>query len=164
MPKITSVEPQVKKLMERIYRLWNIRPRSEKEVRDYLKRFSVSSFIIDTIVERLKQLKLLSDEEFAKAWVESRSKKRGMQIIKKELFQKGISKEIIEAAINYQLSSPSGTHRQEEVAEGLLQKRLPRWRSLPLLKQKQKAYQFLLSRGFNCDLVKAIVEKLTKID
>lgn len=152
MPKITSVEPQVEKLIERMYRLWNIRPRSEKEVRDYFKRLSISSFIIDTIVERLKQLKLLSDEEFAKAWVESRSKKRGMQIIKKELFQKGISKEIIEKVINLELAKS-----QEQIAEKLLQKRLHRL-------TKKKAYDFLLRRGFEYELVRGIIEKLIKKD
>jgi len=51
--------------MDRMYRLFGIRARSEKEIRDYLKRLSfkrkvkgqeeLSEIVIEATVERLKQ-------------------------------------------------------------------------------------------------------------
>jgi len=92
-------EAEVGKLIERMYSLFNIRPRSEKEVRTYLKNLSfnrkvkdqeeISDLAIDSLVEKLKQKRLLDDKQFAKDWVESRrrSKQKGERVLKMELFQ-----------------------------------------------------------------------------
>lgn len=161
-------EAEVGKLIERIYGLFNIRQRSEKEVKDYLRNLSfkrkvkdqeeISIQSIDLVIEKLKQKRLLNDEEFAKSWVEVRSKKKGITAIKAELYKKGISKEIIDRVVSLQ----SSDIRQEEVAGRLLEKRWSRLHSLPPLERKRKAYEFLLRRGFEYELVKQIVEKLTK--
>src|SRR3990167_4893400 len=103
-------EAEVGKLMDRMYRLFGIRARSEKEIRDYLKRLSfkrkvkgqeeLSEIVIEATVERLKQKQLLEDLEFAKDWVRARSAKKGKIAIQAELIKKGISKDIIEEALN----------------------------------------------------------------
>ncbi|QQG43618.1 MAG: RecX family transcriptional regulator [Candidatus Daviesbacteria bacterium] len=161
-------ETEVGKLMERMYRLFSIRQRSEKEVRDYLKNLSfkrrlkeqeeISSFIVDTIVARLKQLKFINDEEFAKAWVSARrkSKQKGVRVLKQELFQKGINKEIIEEVINdtgYVIS-------EAELAKQALEKRMKIWKNLPTLEFKKKAYEFLTRRGFEFSVIKEVVENV----
>lgn len=161
-------EAEVGKLMERMYRLFNIRQRSEKEVRNYLKNLSfkrklkgeeeVSELVISELVENLKKKGIVNDEEFAKAWVEARSKKKGLRVIKLELLQKGISREIIEEVISGQVTGYS----EEEVAEKLLGRKIEAWINLPTMEFKKKAYQFLLRRGFEYDIVKDIVEKYLK--
>ncbi len=161
-------EAEVGKLMERIYGLFNIRLRSEKEIRDYLKNLSfkrklkdqegISVQVTELLISKLKAKKLLSDEEFARSWFEARSKKKGIQAVKGELYKKGISKEIIENVINIH----SLVNQQEELAEKLLGKRWPRLQNLPVLEKKRKAYDFLLRRGFDTDLVKEAVEKILK--
>ncbi len=153
-------EAEIGKLMERMYRLFNIRQRSEKEVRDYFRikgKEQVSDLVIELVIKKLKQKRMLNDEEFARSWVEARSKLKGIQVIKSELYKKGISKEIIDTVITLESD-------QEQVAEKLLQKRLPRWIKLPLVKQRKKAYEFLLRRGFQYDQVRDVIEKLTKKD
>lgn len=163
-------EGEVGKLMERMYRLWNVRPRSEKEVRDYLRRLSfkrklkggdeVSEQAIDLLIEKLKQKRLLSDEEFAKAWVEARrkSKQKGIRAIKAELFQKGIDKEIIEEVISHKSSAIS----EEELAKQALEKKMRVWKNLEPKKLRQKAIEFLLRRGFEYEVVKETIEKIIK--
>lgn len=163
-------EAEVGKLMERMYGLFNIRQRSEKEVRDYLKNLSfkrkikdkeeISEKSMNLLIDKLKQKRLLNDEEFAKSWVEARSKKKGIQAVKSELYKKGISKDIIEDI----LSEQSSLKQQEIVAQSLLQKRLPRFKNLPSLEKKKKAYEFLMRRGFEYDVVKEVVEKLEKLE
>lgn len=79
-------EAEVGKLMERMYRLFNIRQRSEKEVRDYLRNVSfkrkiqgeeeISELTTEQVIERLKKKGLVDDEVFAQAWVEARRKSK----------------------------------------------------------------------------------------
>jgi len=161
-------EAEVGKLMERMYGLFNIRQRSEKEIKDYLRNLSfkrkikdreeISVQAIELLVSKLKQKRLLNDKEFATSWFEARSKKKGLQAIKAELYKKGISKDIIEEVI----SQESTVARQQDVAIKLLIKRWSRLEKLPDMERKRKAYEFLLRRGFDADLVKEVVEKLLK--
>lgn len=165
-------EVEVGKLMERMYALWNVRPRSEKEVRDYLRNLSfkrkvkgkeeISQASIDLLVEKLKQKRLLNDEDFARAWVESRrkNKKKGKIALKAELFQKGIDREIIEEVILPFGGPQSSVVSEEELARQALEKKIKVWQLLPFLKKKKKAYEFLLRRGFEYEVVKSVVEKI----
>ena len=161
-------ESEVGKLMERMYGLFNIRQRSEKEVRDYLRNLSfkrrikdqeeISEVAVELLIEKLKKKGLLNDQEFAKSWVESRKKKKGVRVLKQELFQKGISKEIIEEVVSEQVTVDSAA----QVAEKILEKKMRIWKNLPDLEFKKKTYEFLLRRGFEYDLVKTIVEKIIR--
>lgn len=161
-------ETEVGKLMERMYGLFSIRQRSEKETRRYLKNLSfkrkikdqeeISDFAIEAIITKLKQLKFIDDEEFAKSWLEARSKKKGIRVIKQELFQKGIDREIIEEVVSVQSSVVS----EQQTAEKLLEKKLKFWKNLPPQEFRKKAYGYLLRRGFDYSSSKNIVEKLLK--
>lgn len=167
MPKITSVE--IDKLMKRMYRLWNVRPRSEKEVRSYLRNLSfkreikgkeeISDQARELLVNKLKQQRLLSDEEFAKAWVASRreTKKKGKIALKAELYQKGIDRGLIEQTLEN-----IGQESEESLARQALEKKIKIWKNLADLKKKKKAYEFLLRRGFEYEVVKNVVEKVMK--
>ncbi|MBI2597294.1 RecX family transcriptional regulator [Candidatus Daviesbacteria bacterium] len=161
-------EAEIGKLMERVYVFFNKRARSEKEIKDYLKNLSfkrkikkqeeISEAVVNLVIEKLKQKRLLNDKEFAKVWIEARSKKKGVQVIKSELYKKGIDREIIEEVIN----SQSSVIKQAEVAEQLVNKRLSRWQNLAYQESKKKAYEFLLRRGFDYEITKGVVENLLK--
>lgn len=161
-------EAEVGKLMERMYGWFGMRGRSEKETRDYLRNLSfkrklkdkdeLSPMVVDRLIEKLKQKGMLNDLEFAKAWVESKSKKKGKNIIQTELYKKGINREVIEEVLN----NESGIMNQGDVAEKVLEKRLDRWKGLPLMDRKRKAYEFLMRRGFEYDVVKDVVEKMVR--
>lgn len=155
---------EIGKLMERMYGLLGRRQRSEKEIRDYLRQLSfkrklkdqgeISSPIVQALIEKLKKKGLLNDLEFAKAWVDSRSKKKGLRAIKMELIKKGISREIIEEVLEVSEGS------QEETAGKLLEKKMRVWKNLPKMEFKQKAIQFLMRRGFNYETSKQVIEKV----
>lgn len=145
-----------KALLQKLYRLFSIRQRSEKEIRDYLQfhqKEKIENKVIDELVEVLKRQGLVNDLEFAKNWLEARSKKKGLRVIKRELFQKGIDREIIEEVIGGQSMENS-----ELVARKLIDKKLERWKNLPPMELKKKAIDFLLRRGFDYAQVKSIVE------
>ncbi len=163
-------EAEVGKLMERMYRWFSIRQHSEKEVREYFRIKNLESRIkgkeersqatVDVLVEILKKKGMVNDLEFAKAWTEARrkSKQKGIKAIKAELFQKGIDREIIEEVVRVQ-----GTgYSEEELAKQALEKKMKSWKNLPSLEFKKKAYEYLMRKGFEYDVVKEIIENFTK--
>ncbi len=163
-------DAEVGKLMERVYGLFNIRQRSEKEIRDFLKRVSfkrkakddeeISLIVVESVVDRAKKKGLINDEQFARLWVEARSKKKGKQLIKQELFQKGISRDIIEEILTD--SSHLSKESEQLTAEKILDKKIKIWQGLPYLQKKKKACDFLMRRGFEYETAKIVLEKLIK--
>ena len=163
-------EAEVGKLMERMYRLWNIRPRSEKEVRNYFRiknyelrikgKEEVSDLAIELVIKKLKQKNLLNDEQFAKMWVQARrkSKQKGKMALKAELYQKGIDRELIDKV----LEEGSTPESEEQLAKFALEKKMRVWKNLPRLELRKKAYEYLLRRGFEYEVVNSVVEKYLK--
>src|SRR3990167_3844852 len=148
-------------LLQKIYRLFSFRDRSEKEIRDYLKVKSKNLKVKigeNEIIEKLKEQGLLDDEKFAKAWVESRRRKFGLRRIKQELVQKGIDREIVESIMYQVLSIKS----EEEVAKEALEKKARAWKSLEPLEFRKKAYGYLQRKGFEFEIVKKAVDNFLK--
>lgn len=163
-------EAEVGKLMERMYRLFTIRMRSEKEVRNYLKKLSferklkgkeeISDAAVELLIKKLRRKNLLNDEIFAKEWVEGRrrSKQKSTRALKTELIQKGIDREVIDKV----LSEQSQGDGEEKLAEKALEKKLKQWQNLPLLEFKKKAYEFLARRSFDFSVIRRVVENKIK--
>jgi regulatory protein len=161
-------ESEVGKLMERIYALLNIRERSEREIRDYLKRLNfkrklkdgdqISVVAIENLIEKLKKRNLLNDLEFARVWIESRSKKLGINRIKQELYQKGIDRETIEEVI----SEKGEAIGSKEIVEKALEKKVNTWKNLDSNKFRKKAFDYLMRKGFEYETIKAVVESKLK--
>jgi len=160
-------EAEVGKLVEKVYGLLNVRYRSEREIRDYLKRLSfkrkikdqdeLSEVVVEALIEKLKKRDLINDLRFAKEWVDARrkSKKKGINALKSELFQKGIGREIVEEVLS---SEADEGQDEESLAKEALERKLRVWKNLPEMEFKQKALQFLMRKGFNYDLAKQVVE------
>jgi len=162
------IEAEVGKLMDRVYGLLSIRARSEKEIKDYLKTASykrklkgeepISEMVANAVIDRAIQKGLINDLDFAKAWAESRSKTRGWQRVKQELFQKGIARDIVDEL------NDSNHFREDEqkTAERLLEKKNRLWSNLPEMEFRRKATDYLMRRGFEYGVAKAVVESFLK--
>lgn len=143
-------------------RYLSYRPRSEKEIKDYLKEKSSSAKategqerLIESIIEKLKDYKFIDDRAFAKFWLEQRTKfkRRPIRVIEYELNQKGINKNLIEEV----LSEFDTKDLDLENAKKLAEKKLDFYRNLDSKKRREKVMGFLLRRGFNYDIVKKIL-------
>jgi len=159
---------EISKLFDATLKFLSYRPRSQKEVEDYLIgkiskkeniKFSQAkeSNLIAEVVSKLKNYKYLNDIEFSKWWINSRTRSspRGKMILKSELFQKGIDREIIDDLIN-------NIKNQKPLALKAIGKKLPRWQKLSNLEFKKKVYSFLISRGFDFDTIKEVVAQIEK--
>lgn len=151
---------ELTKFQDSAMRFLNWRPRSEKEVRDYLAkkiaqkenikfRQARDSSIIDKIITKLKKYKFIDDRQFAKWFVDSRVRlhSRSTRLIAVELAQKGIDKNIIDELLSHTIDELA-------LAKRAVQKKIKNWQKLPDLEFKKKLYQFLISRGFGYDTAK----------
>ncbi len=162
-------ESQFGKLYARSLEYSMIRPRSVKEVRDYLWRKTqpsryksrrtgeilekngVSKDLADRVLEKLLNRAYIDDERFAKYWVENRFLKKGASArkLKQELAQKGIESEIVSKVL--------GETARNDIDElhKILAKKRARY------PDEQKLKQYLVRQGFSYDDIKTTLESMS---
>jgi regulatory protein len=141
------------KAHDRALRFLSYRPRSEAEVRRYLRGKAVSPAIEEEVIEHLTRAGLLDDLAFARYWVENREsfKPRGLRMLRYELRQKGLGDETIAQAL-------AGLD-EEEGAYRVALRRGRRLAHLDQLSFRQKLSAYLLRRGFPYGVVNPVVER-----
>lgn len=135
------------------------RPRSVKEIRDYLLGKKATEEIILQIIKKLHDQKFQDDTEFAKWWIEQRSNARAKSdlIIRIELAQKGIDSEIITKLLH-----KDGDDRVSDLtkAKQIAEKKMRTLRALPKREQYQKLGAFLSRRGFDFETSKRAIDDI----
>ncbi len=140
-------------------RFLSIRSRSEKEVRDNLLKHQASEEVIEKVISVLKQQKFLSDLEFAKSWIRSRTtyKPKSRSVVEFELRLKGVNKDTIEEAF---ASFEDDSEKPDDytLAKNLLKSRRDRYTGLTKQELYQKAGAFLARRGFRWEIIKKAID------
>lgn len=139
------------------------RPRSQREMRDYLYkktrdsrtktgdiRKGVSVELTNRVFDRLVEKGYLDDEKFARFWVENRNVRKGTSLRKLhgELLLKGVDKTIIE-----QIFESSDRSDDEELLK-VIAKKAARY------DDEQKLIAYLMRQGFRFDDIKAALNTL----
>jgi recX family len=144
-----------------------MRPRSKKEISDYLwkktlnrklknrktgefyEKKGVSKISVEQVLNRLIEKKYIDDEKFAKFWVENRNQRKGSSIkkLKSELFSKGVSSDIIE-----QVLSESNRNDEDEIQK-IIAKKAKKYTD------EQKLIAYLARQGFSFDEIKKVISK-----
>jgi len=151
------IEAETKKEAKEIaLRFLSYRMRSEKEVRDKLKKKEFAEDLIIEVIKDLKRVNLVDDYEFASAFIRDRisNNPRGKILLKQELWKKGIKKEIIEKSLREYFKDEN---LELILAKELLQKRKKRYENLDENVAKRRLMSFLLRRGFSYDIVKQVL-------
>ncbi len=149
-----------RKLRETAFRLLSYRPRSEKEIRDKLREKKFPAAEIENLISEFKAKNLLSDEEFARQWVENRLrlKPRGRRMLEMELYQKGVRKQVANRVLDDALD---GTD-QSETAFDLLLKHRRKFLQENSVDTKRKIYNFLRYRGFDPDDIRRAADRFIR--
>lgn len=139
--------------MSAALRLIAYRPRSEAELRAKLAARGLHSQIIQTI-DRLRELSLLDDEDFARSWVDSRNRNspRGKRLLALELRQKGVQAQAAAGALT--------AMDEDEAAYRAGARRARLLRTASLEEFRRRVGEFLLRRGFSYETAAATVERL----
>lgn len=150
-------ESQFGKLYTRSLEYALIRPRSQRELRDYLYRKTrdtrtkmgdikkgVSKELTERVFNRLFEKGYLDDEKFARFWVENRNVRKGssMRKLQMELRGKGVDSAIIEQVL-------ANTERADShELQKIIAKKASRYDDI------QKLTAYLVRQGFRYDDVK----------
>jgi len=150
---------EFQKTLDKLLNFATLRPRSNKEIKDWLKRKKIHQSLNIELFNRLNRLDLVNDRAFALWWINQRQefKPRGKKILSYELKLKGIDKEIIDEVLE---DTPID---EKKIAWELLEKKSYRWKSLDKKIAKQKMYQFLARKGFDWTIIEKVVEKMIKL-
>lgn len=139
-------------ILENALRFLSFRPRSEKEVKDFLKRKKVSPLKINLIISSLKKQGLIDDYQFASWWVEQRGEFRpkGKKALIFELKKRGIEEEIIDKVLS--------SLDEKKLAWKALLKKEEFFSRLSGEDLKRKIFNFLSSRGFSFETIGEILK------
>lgn len=130
-----------------------IRPRSRKELEDYLiYKKDFEKEVVNIVLDKLELKGSINDEEFAKWFVTQRlmNGKYGVNRIKNDLIKKGISNLIIQNVLTEEIDKDE----QLEKIEVLIEKFDKEIKEEDKYKKKQKIVQRLLARGFRYEDIK----------
>ncbi len=135
-------------------RLLAYRPRSEAELRQRLTLRGAPAAAVDETIARLRDLALVDDEAFARAWVESRDQTspRGRWLLASELRAKGVPRQTVQqslAALN-----------EEDDAYRAGVRRARSMTALSYAEFRRRLGDYLLRRGFGYETVGATVSRL----
>ncbi len=149
-------------LLNYAYFYLKFRPRTVKEMRDYLyKKIEKRHWSRDDVEKAIKglvELGMLNDIEFIRLFVEQRNsaKPKSKFVLKRELLRHGVSRELID---EYFTGHPQN---EEELAFKALERHWPRFKNLSPRARFQKAAAYLMRRGFGFDIFKKIIDRLER--
>ncbi|MBI3166092.1 MAG: RecX family transcriptional regulator [Anaerolineales bacterium] len=142
------------KAMQQALLFLSYRARSEKEIRQNLKKHEYPEDAIEYAMTRLRENRLANDNEFAQAWVENRNtfRPRSRRALTMELRQKGLDEETVKQAV-------AGIDEEALAYETAL-KRAPRLASLEWSEFRRKLSEHLARRGFPYSVVTSTVTRI----
>ena len=135
----------MQKLLDKTYRFLSYRPRSEREIRNYLKKKNASDEIVQKIVKKLKKLRLIDDLVFCRWWIEQRItfRPRGKFALQVELRQKGIDSEMAKKVIEAMVD-------EVKLAKKVIQGKKA---------NRQKLSALLARRGFSWEIIRQVLKE-----
>lgn len=147
------VEDEKKTAFSKVIKYISSTIKTEKQIKDYLKRKEYNQSTIEYVIGKLKEYNYIDDEQFARSFVLTYASKYGKLKLISALRSKGITEEVIDNVFTDELKIESNIM---QVAE-------------KYLKNKEKSPQtfmklsrFLCSRGYDFDEINRIVNELKK--
>lgn len=127
-----------------------------KQMREYLTGKGYSPDVVSNVVDRLKELKYLDDETYARLYVEQNSQSKGEYRLKQELSVKGISKALIDKYC---------VQDGERSVNAAAQLAVKYMKGKPSdVKTLQKLQRYLISRGYGFDTVNQVIHNFKQDD
>lgn len=152
-------------LQERTINYISYSPRTEFQVRQYIKKYLRKIGILDLnidyeeiinkVIKKLKEYKYLNDEEYAKLFVKSRleNKPKSRYFLLSELMSKGIQKDLANEVLDSLL--PDSFEILKKVYE-------KKFKNEPLTFEDKKKITYLQRKGFLWDDISTLVNSFEK--
>jgi regulatory protein len=141
---------------EAALRLLAVRARSRRELERRLRRKGFDEVTVVSVLDDLAAVDLVDDASFARAWADERARLRpiGPARLRHELYQKGISREIVDRTIDETYPGD----RELELARAALRRR--KTAAVTERRERARLLRFLLRRGFSRAVAAAAIDEL----
>lgn len=134
------------------------RSRTRKELEDILRRQGCQTRVAEGVLDRLSEVGLVDDAEYARDYVHTRGPARGLSrtALTRDLLAKGVAADVVAQAVA-EVSQPQEADR----ARTLIQRRLRQLHGLPREVQLRRLVGLLARRGYPADIsYRVVVEEL----
>lgn len=130
--------------------------RSRKELRQKLAKKDVPDDLAERLLDRFTEVGLVDDEAFARAWVQSRQRSRGLarRALAQELRRKGVDDATARAALD-----DVDPAQEEEAARLLVRKKLRSLRGVDHATATRRLAGLLARKGYPAGLAFAVVRE-----
>ena len=130
--------------------------RSRKELRDKLATKGVPDELAEHLLDRFTEVGLVDDEAFARSWVESRQRSRGLarRALAQELRRKGVDDEAARTALD-----DLDPAREQEAARLLVRKKLRSLRGVDHATATRRLAGLLARKGYPAGLAFTVVRE-----
>lgn len=137
-------------------RLLSAAPRTQAQLAAALRRRGVPEDAATAVLARFAEVKLIDDELFARAWVESRHHGRGIasRALGAELRQRGVATGDIESAL-----SQLDPEQELATARELVERRLPATAGMPVPARMRRLTGVLARKGYPPGLAYRVVRE-----
>ena len=142
-------ENEKSKAMSRVTKYIGSSLKTQKQIRDYLRKKEYSDDTIEFVMSKLVEYNYIDDQKYAQAYVLTYGKKYGKLKLKSQLKVKGVSEEIIECVLE-----DNKVDSIESVASKYLKNKVMSYEVC------QKLFRFLYSRGYEFDEINSYINKL----
>ena len=142
-------ENEKSKAMSRVTKYIGSSLKTQKQIRDYLRKKEYSDDTIEFVMSKLAEYNYIDDKKYAQAYVLTYGKKYGKLKLISQLKIKGVSEEIIECVLE-----DNKVDSIESVASKYLKNKVMSY------EVSQKLFRFLYSRGYEFDEINSYINKL----
>ncbi|GAB6098670.1 hypothetical protein JCM16358_05490 [Halanaerocella petrolearia] len=151
------VDEELAQAKKAAFKLLSYRQRSRQELVSRLMDKGFSRVVIDKVINVLDRLDYIDDREFSQSWIKDRiTRGFGPYRIRKQLQEKGVSKDIIEEEIEREYDFDL----EYQLAFELADKKQGRYHSLSDWEKRGKLKQVLRRKGFSFEAIDLVLEDL----
>ena len=129
------------------------RARSEKEVRERLRRYGYGEETVNSVVGRLEELGYLDDEGFARLLARGKARRRyGPRRVSAELRRSGVGAELAEKVVAEEFAGRSENEEARSVAA-------QRYNKVGSDAEARRVYGFLVRRGYSSEVCAVVARE-----
>ena len=156
MPEYSKTKYTPSQAKSKIAKYCTYQERCHQEVRDKLYTFGLTPDDVELLIYEMIQHDFLNEERFAVAFVRGKFmyKKWGRNKIRMELKRRKISDYCIKKGMN-----EIDGDKYEEVLIGLLRKKIDSLKTIKGYQKNYKAAQFVMNKGYEGDIVWALIKE-----
>ena len=136
-------------------------PRSRSELETALAKRNVPADVAAQLLDRFEEVGLIDDEAFARSWVESRQRTRGLagRALAQELRRKGVDDDLVRDTVD-----DIDPDAERENARTLVRKKLRSVRNLDRQVQVRRLAGMLARKGYSSGLAYAVIREELDVD